>query len=110
MVDRVNPSHYKESLVIPKDRLESHLDSEGNLSLDVASQMEYRRNLDFPSYLIGSAIKYLERLGKKNDVDEDFSKALWFSIRTYKAKKGLKDSEVSSDLVKKILKLVNGQE
>ena len=107
MSDKVNPSHYKGSLIVPKEHLESHLDSEGNLTLDVASQLHYRRNIDFPSYLIGSAIKYLERLGKKNDVEEDFSKALWFSIRTYKTRKGSKNPEVSSDLIKGIMKMVN---
>lgn len=57
--DPINPSHYKRN---------------GLEAIDVIEAFEL-------NYRVGSATKYILRLGHKNDALEDLRKAIWFLRR-----------------------------
>ena len=72
MSDKVNsPSHYTHGGIEAIDYIEAKLTPE-----------------EFEGYLLGSALKYLSRVGKKGCAFEDVEKAIWFQKRFLEFKKG----------------------
>mgnify|MGYP000727593999 CR=1 FL=1 len=79
MNDAINPKHYQNILVIPKERVNFHTDLDGNISLQYIEVMEYMKTEDeFRGHLKGQAWKYLLRLGVKDDEVQELGKANWY--------------------------------
>jgi hypothetical protein len=79
MSDAINPKHYQGVLVIPFDRVASHTDPHGNISLQYIEVMEYMMtDEEFRGHLKGQAWKYMLRLGAKDDEVQELGKASWY--------------------------------
>ena len=79
MTDQINPKHYKGILVIPAGLVNKFLDSEGNLSLEYIDVMRFMMTAEeFKGHLKGQAFKYLLRLGKKDDAEQEIRKSIWY--------------------------------
>lgn len=65
MIDAVNhPSHYTDGGIETIDYLEAKLGPDG-----------------FRAFCLGNALKYVSRAGKKGDLKQDLSKAIWYLRR-----------------------------
>lgn len=62
--DAINPDHYKVGGIETIDYLEAKMTPE-----------------QFEGFCVGNALKYISRAGHKNDVDEDYRKAIWYLQR-----------------------------
>jgi hypothetical protein len=79
MADAINPKHYQGVLVIPAERVGSHVDENGNISLQYIEVMEYMMTEEeFKGHLKGQAWKYMLRLGGKDDPVQELGKAGWY--------------------------------
>jgi hypothetical protein len=79
MSDAINPKHYQGVLVIPKERVASHTDADGNITLQYIEVMEYTMTPEeFKGHLKGQAWKYMLRLGGKDDEVQELGKSVWY--------------------------------
>jgi hypothetical protein len=77
--DAINPSHYQDTLFIPKERLGEFIDKDGNLSLQYINIMEFTMSQEeFQGLLKGNIWKYLLRLGKKDESVQELGKSRWY--------------------------------
>ena len=76
MSDKINPCHYKS--VISFDLTDEEIE-EGVVRLELADLFEkLLTEEEFCGHLKGNIIKYVTRLGRKDDIDDDLQKARWY--------------------------------
>ena len=102
--DAINPDHYKGALFVPRKFLSSFLDQEGNLSMDSVDLMIFKSKHQSEGFLRGNAVKYVERMGRKESLLKDAQKAVWYILKLYKLQSGKKDLSVSTKLVESLIK------
>lgn len=72
MSDPINPSHYK---MIPPEAYEKFPDGIEYFDL---MQFVLAHHEPFVAHGIGQALKYLLRAGKKDPLEQDIKKAIWY--------------------------------